>query len=124
MQVQAAKTLKELTNDYEINSIEPEPTSNPCDDEDASAVETFEEELAKYRLFDKFDTEKDEILKFWYDRQIIYPRLASAAKRLLGYPASSASAERTFSKARLLVTDYRSSLKTETIKGCMLGSCF
>ena len=50
----------------------------------------------------------------------IFPTLSTVALKLLSLPSSSASAERSFSKVKRILTDYRSSLSAEVVEGIML----
>lgn len=85
---------------------------------------TFQLELQKYQTtVEIFNPDIDNLLHWWYARKNAYPRLSLIAKKLLGFPSSSASAERVFSKVRLLITENRQSMNENTVKGLMLGSC-
>ena len=43
--------------------------------------------------------EEFDILAFWKDHERLYPKMAVVARFILAWPASSASAERSFSQA-------------------------
>lgn len=62
------------------------------------------------------------ILEFWEKHENNYPKLSKLAKKILCVPASSASAERTFSRLRRIVTDQRFSLSSEKVEMLLIGS--
>lgn len=59
---------------------------------------------------------KDDPLKWWQSRQLIYPHLAIIAKRILAIPASSVSSERIFYKTGLILSERRNRIKPKNLK--------
>lgn len=55
-------------------------------------------------------------LKWWKDRENVYPGLSVIAKRFLGIVATSVPSERVFSAAGQVISDRRSLLKSENVE--------
>ena len=72
----------------------------------------------EYSLFnlDELIHETDDPLEWWRTRKNTYPLLATLARRVLAVPATSASAERLFSKAGLTLTDKRNRLSGDSVE--------
>ncbi len=70
-------------------------------------------------------------IKWWNDMKIEYPTLFRMAMDYLAIPSSSASSERAFSQAHLVITETRTSLCTDSVRAlnCLkswkkiLGKC-
>ena len=74
---------------------------------------SFEKEFSCYRSIPVANARIDEeeyLLNWWRSHSFDYPTLAKAAKEILAVPASSAPAERIFSKTKLLATEKRTKL--------------
>lgn len=131
--VELKKLLKEQfkkmplpTNTEDINTTKP--------DHEKSIMEMMEEdlpeeprssnddsELAAYLKL-SFDTETRKSmdpLAWWKVNQKAFPRLASLARKFLAVPATSVPVERFFSKASLIYTNRRSSLKPSKVEMLM-----
>ncbi len=63
---------------------------------------------------------ESDVLGWWRLKSETYPSVSRMARDYLAIPASSASVEREFSDAKLLVTDRRCSLDSETIEAIKL----
>lgn len=126
----AENTLKSLENAWQVEIPGPSSTTNVIvdddflDDDAIISPSTFQDELKSYQNSSEAYTDHDDLLKWWYSRRQTYPRLSAVVKKLLAFPASSASAERAFSRLRLVLTDYRTSMGADTVKGLMLGGCY
>jgi hypothetical protein len=60
-----------------------------------------------------------DVLGWWKEHSDRHPRLVRMARDYLAIPATSAPAERVFSRAGDLITDRRGSLSDATIQACM-----
>ncbi|EGC32211.1 hypothetical protein DICPUDRAFT_155837 [Dictyostelium purpureum] len=69
--------------------------------------------ISKYK--ESLDHRNDTI-KYWKENSIKYPTLYSIVRNVLSVASSSVEIERTFSGAKLLVTDNRSNLGWERIE--------
>lgn len=59
----------------------------------------------------------DDILAFWSKNASAYPAIASIAMKVLAIPASNTTIERLFSSTKLTITDRRTRLGTEKVRG-------
>ena len=59
--------------------------------------------------------ETGDILSWWKQHETDFPNLAELAKKYLNIPASSASSERNFSAAGLVISERRTRLSTENV---------
>lgn len=59
---------------------------------------------------------KAKTLEFWAKSEVTYPNLSRMAKEYLGIPATSASSERCFSQARILLPYTRNRLSPKKIR--------
>ena len=59
-------------------------------------------------------------LKFWKDQQEKFPRLSRLARRIFSIPATSASVERQFSGAGLVIQERRTNLNPEQLDNILL----
>lgn len=82
--------------------------------------EIVQDEIKTYLYDTAMASFSDSPLQWWKINHTRYPVLAKMARDYLAIPASSASSERTFSKAGLLITDRRTRLSSESIKACCL----
>ena len=60
------------------------------------------------------------VLDYWRVHSIRFPNLSRMARDYLAIPSTSTPSERAFSAGRQLITDFRCSLKVETITACMM----
>jgi hypothetical protein len=80
-------------------------------------------ELKAYKripLLDHSINAPGDPLSWWSVKTQQFPFLSSIAKEVLGIPATSAASERVFSSAGLVVSDLRSSMKSETVRDLVL----
>ena len=61
-----------------------------------------------------------DLLQYWRVHSSRFPNLSRMARDYLAVPGTSTPSERAFSAGRQLITDFRCSLKAETITACML----
>ena len=78
----------------------------------------FESYLALPRELDK----NLDILDWWRKHAMQFPRLSIMARQYLGAPATSASAERTFSKAGRLHDDFKKRTSENTMEDTLIVS--
>lgn len=90
------------------------------DDVDANlnANSTKETELNLYRQ-QIINKDNFNLLQWWHEHKIMYPRLYKIAVFIHAIPATSAAAERSFSLAGSHITDKRNSLKPSTADALM-----
>ena len=82
--------------------------------EDVDTLESDQDEIACYQDFVEL-TDVD-VIAFWSSNQELFPGLARLARKYLAVPAASTESERLFSKAGIVITDLRASLKTDKIE--------
>lgn len=81
----------------------------------------FEDEMRLYLMTGKPDSEDPNMLLSWWKlRQHCFPNLSRLARKILAIPATSASAERNFSRAGLVVSDKRSSISAQNVNDILL----
>lgn len=56
-----------------------------------------------------------DVLGWWRDQQLNYPKLSVLARGILAIPASSSSSERNFSAAGRTIEQRRTALKPSTV---------
>ena len=61
-----------------------------------------------------------DLSDYWRVHSTRFPNLSRMARDYLAIPGTSTPSERAFSAGRQLITDFRCSLKAETITACML----
>lgn len=61
-----------------------------------------------------------DVLEYWRVHSTRFPNLSRMARDYLAVPGTSTPSERSFSAGRQLITDFRCSLKAETVSACML----
>jgi hAT family C-terminal dimerisation region len=82
---------------------------------DEHSVDEYEQYCTEPRQ-DKKSAKKFNLCSFWASHENTSPSLARMAFDMLSIPATSAECERTFSSAKLLLTDQRSRLKADIIE--------
>jgi hypothetical protein len=75
-------------------------------------------ELERYLAMPTVDTDVD-VLEWWKQHARAFPGLARIARDYLAIPATSAPAERVFSRGADLITKKRGSLNEDTIRACL-----
>ena len=63
--------------------------------------------------------EEFDILAFWKDHERLYPKMAIVARFILACPASSASAERSFSQTRWTINVRRTRLAPKNVNALL-----
>lgn len=72
-------------------------------------------DVGKYTSAHSAGGEEFHILAFWKDHERLYPKMAVAARFILSCPASSASAERSFSQAGWTINVRRTRLAPKNV---------
>jgi len=66
----------------------------------------IDDEIDLYQKVGKCsDEDPAKLLPWWREKSFTFKRLAELARRVLAIPATSASSERTWSRAGMIVTD-------------------
>ena len=87
---------------------------------DSSGDEGEEDEVDQY-LKSKVPKDKNlNILQWWKDHKLEYPKLAILCAYYLSIPASSASSEREFSAAGQTISERRTNLNPETVDSILI----
>jgi len=60
-----------------------------------------------------------DLLTYWENKSLLWPKLGQVARGLLGIPAASTSSERVFSTAGWTVDEQRTSLSGDSVDGLM-----
>jgi hypothetical protein len=82
---------------------------------DSSSDDSNEDEVDQY-IKSKVPKDKNlDILKWWRDHKLEFPKLSLLCAYYLSIPASSASSEREFSNAGQTINERRTNLKPETV---------
>jgi hAT family C-terminal dimerisation region len=75
----------------------------------------FDSEIALYIHRPCVPGETDDLFLLWKQHQRGFPNLSKLAKKYLNIPASSASSERNFSAAGLVLSERRTRLSPENV---------
>lgn len=87
---------------------------------DSSSDDSNEDEVDQY-IKSKVPKDKNlDILMWWRDHRLEFPRLALLCTYYLAIPASSASSEREFSVAGQTISERRTGLKPETVDSILV----
>lgn len=87
---------------------------------DSSSDDNDEDEVDQY-LKSKVPKDKNlDVLKWWRDHKLEFPKLALLCAYYLAIPASSASSEREFSTAGQTINEHRTNLKPETVDSILV----
>lgn len=70
---------------------------------------SFEDEISSYLKIPNINI-KDDVIQWWVDRKLVFPKLSKLALKFLIIPATSSESERIFSTAGLILNNKRSSL--------------
>jgi len=62
-----------------------------------------------------------EVLTYWENKSLLWPKLGQVARGLLGIPVASTSSERVFSTAGWTVDERRTALSGDSVDGCGCG---
>ena len=105
-------------------------SSNPSPENPSLLAELFQQSTTHYYEQSEFDVYLSEpvarhhsnfkVLDYWKINSDRFPNLSRMARDYLAVPGTSTPSERAFSGGRQLITDFRCSLKGETITACML----
>lgn len=79
------------------------------------------DEIERY-IHTQFNDIPRDLNDFWGRNTESFPKLAHLAKKVLSIPASSSANERSFSKLRTHLTEYRESLSAETINALFIAA--
>lgn len=86
-----------------------------ADATDVTGFDIAESELLRYQMSKKMEHMGDP-LKWWSFHCLQFPLLSALARRVLCIPATSASSERIFSEAGLVVSKKRTNLRSDNVK--------
>jgi len=87
---------------------------------DSSSDDNNEDEVDQYAK-SKVPKDKNlDVLKWWKDHRLKFPKLALLCAYYLSIPASSASSEREFSNAGQTINERRTGLKPETVDSILV----
>ncbi|CAB4427239.1 unnamed protein product [Rhizophagus irregularis] len=87
---------------------------------DSSSDDNNEDEVDQY-VKSKVPKDKNlDVLKWWKEHRLEFPKLAILCAYYLSIPASSASSEREFSKAGQTINERHTSLKPETVDSILV----
>ena len=89
--------------------------NNAVDNNNNSNETKVKNELELYALLKSIDDFEQDSLQWWRQHSSSLPILSRVARRYLNIPATSASSERIFSSAGLLVTKKRSVINSNTV---------
>lgn len=118
-------------SDNSVNTIEERPTKKSrkrtkeftdfSQFYDSSSDEGDEEDEVDQYLKSKVPKDRNlDILQWWRDHKVEYPKLAILSAFYLAIPASSASSEREFSAAGQTISERRTNLNPETIDSVLI----
>jgi len=107
----ASQSTCSLLNEF-LNSIE--VCSGESDDDDDPELKLAITEIHGYSP--KPIGLQEDIMKYWESKKFTYPRLYQLAKILHSVPATQVSVERAFSALKLILSDLRCNLSSESIK--------
>ena len=86
-----------------------------CDPEDDQ--QQSRNELAEY--VNLKSAQDSDILQFWKDNRLLFPKLFQVANRVLCIPATSSASERVFSLAGRTLEKRRARLSSDTVNGLL-----
>jgi len=66
------------------------------------------------------DDDPAKVLDWWRAKSAIFTRLAKLARRVLAIPGTSATSERTLSRAGLIITDKRSRIDPKRVSDLLV----
>jgi len=127
---QCATLLSQFDNDSDdsINTVQERPSKKSRKKEtvdfsqyyDSSSDEGEDDEVDLY-IKSKVSKNKDlDVLQWWRDHKLEYPKLALLCAYYLAIPASSASSEREFSAAGQTINERRTNLNPETVDSILI----
>lgn len=105
-----------LLNEF-LNSIEVESEGENSEEEDEPELRLATIEIHGYSP--KPIDVNVNIMNYWEEKKYTYPRLYRLAKVLHSVPATQVSVERAFSALKLVMTDLRCNLSSESLKKIM-----
>ena len=112
---------KKKHKSMEDQFADPDDTDLNGDTDLVSDATSKNDELNRYLQMHIDDMYKQsDPLPFWKDHQSKFPCLSLIARRLFSIPVTSASVERSFSAAGLIITERRSSLDPSTVNDVLL----
>jgi hypothetical protein len=85
------------------------------------ASEAGKSELEQYLKEDNVNfTNNDDVITYWKERRNKYPKLTEIVLKNISVPASSAGIERVFSQSKLILSDVRNRLGSESFEKLLL----
>ena len=89
-----------------------------------STPESAREEVSRYCMENVLIDEYFDVVQWWKDNSVKYPRLSKLAMRILSIPASSAASERVFSLAGNIITEKCNRLTNKTVDNIVFLNSF
>lgn len=105
-----------ILNEY-LNSIEVGSSDEESEDDREEELKVAIAEIDYYNP--KPIALDRDIMEYWEEKKFVFPNLYQLAKVVHSVPATEVSVERAFSALRLVLTDLRCNLSTETLQKIM-----
>lgn len=105
-----------ILNEY-LNSIEVRSSDEESEDDREEELKVAIAEIDYYNP--KPIALDRDIMEYWEEKKFVFPNLYQLAKVVHSVPATEVSVERAFSALRLVLTDLRCNLSTETLQKIM-----
>ncbi|KAL0162267.1 hypothetical protein M9458_041663 [Cirrhinus mrigala] len=116
LHLEVRRQLKDLHN-IEEAAEGPAPKKAAVDFEEWENVPVADatDEVERYSTHNHAMQDDRDVLGWWRDQQLNYPKLSVLARGILAIPASSSSSERNFSAAGRTIEQKRTALKPSTV---------
>lgn len=105
-----------ILNEY-LNSIEVRSSDEESEDDREEELKVAIAEIDYYNP--KPIALDRDIMEYWEEKKFVFPNLYQLAKVVHSVPATEVSVERAFSALRLVLTDLRCNISTETLQKIM-----
>lgn len=105
-----------ILNEY-LNSIEVRSSDEESEDDREEELKVAIAEIDYYNP--KPIALDRDIMEYWEEKKFVFPNLYQLAKVVHSVPATEVSVEMAFSALRLVLTDLRCNLSTETLQKIM-----
>lgn len=105
-----------MTGKYDIDQFWGEAEDEPKPKRSKPDID----QLSRYLAIPQELNRKEDILLWWQRHEHGYPAVAKMARQYLACPATSAAAERVFSKAGRFHDDFKKSTKEKTLEDVLM----